>query len=127
MGRDSVVGYGSVLIPTQSGQHARVAHMYAPQPSSMLQRFRAWISGAYPEVTRTVVFIDCRGPAGRPGLLPNRIFFFVAAMRQSHVLSTNDRKGIVCGLFVCVRTARYSSVQYPARIRSFLYGSWSTP
>ncbi|CAB1108922.1 unnamed protein product [Ectocarpus sp. CCAP 1310/34] len=50
MGRDTVVGYGSVLIPTQAGRHERVAHMYAPQPSSMLQRFRAWVSGAYPEV-----------------------------------------------------------------------------
>ncbi|CAM9458357.1 unnamed protein product, partial [Ectocarpus fasciculatus] len=49
MGRDTVVGYGSVLIPTQAGRHERVAHMYAPQPSSMLQRFRAWVSGAYPE------------------------------------------------------------------------------
>lgn len=50
MGRDTVVGYGSVLVPTQGGRHERVAHMYAPQPSSMLQRFRAWVSGAYPEV-----------------------------------------------------------------------------
>ncbi|CAM9876071.1 unnamed protein product [Scytosiphon promiscuus] len=49
MGRDSVVGYGSVLIPTQAGRHSRVAHLYAPQPSSILQRFRAWVSGAYPE------------------------------------------------------------------------------
>ncbi|CAM9290049.1 unnamed protein product [Laminaria digitata] len=44
-----VVGYGSVLIPTRPGRHERVAHMYAPQPSSALQRFRAWVSGAYPE------------------------------------------------------------------------------
>lgn len=51
MGRDTVVGYGSVLIPTQAGRHDRVAHMYAPQPSSMLQRLRAWVSGAYPEVS----------------------------------------------------------------------------
>lgn len=50
MGRDTVVGYGSVLIPTQAGRHERMSHMYAPQPSSMLQRLRAWVSGAYPEV-----------------------------------------------------------------------------
>lgn len=50
MGRDVVVGYGSVLVPTQAGRHERMVHMYAPQPSSLLQRFRAWISGAYPEV-----------------------------------------------------------------------------
>ena len=50
LGRDMVVGYGSVLVPTRPGRHERVAHMYAPQPSSALQRFRAWVSGAYPEV-----------------------------------------------------------------------------
>lgn len=57
MGRDSVVGYGSVLIPTQAGRHNRVAHLYAPQPSSMLQRFRAWVSGAHPEVLVVVTTV----------------------------------------------------------------------
>ncbi|CAM9136453.1 unnamed protein product [Ascophyllum nodosum] len=49
LGRDTVVGYGSVLIPTQAGRYERAVHMYAPQPSSMLQRLRSWLSGAYPE------------------------------------------------------------------------------
>ncbi|CAM9592636.1 unnamed protein product, partial [Discosporangium mesarthrocarpum] len=49
MGRDVVVGYGSLLVPTQAGQHERFVHVYAPQASSLLQRFRSWLAGAYPE------------------------------------------------------------------------------
>ncbi|CAM9418867.1 unnamed protein product [Choristocarpus tenellus] len=49
MGRDVVVGYGSLLVPTQSGRHERVVDIYAPQPSSLLQRFHSWVAGAYPE------------------------------------------------------------------------------
>jgi B9 domain-containing protein 1 len=48
-GRDVVAGYGSVLIPVVPGMHERIVQMYAPQPSSLLQQFRAWIAGAYPE------------------------------------------------------------------------------
>lgn len=50
MNRDTIVGYGSVLIPTQTGRYEKAVHVYAPQPSSMIQRFRSWITGAYPEV-----------------------------------------------------------------------------
>lgn len=66
MGRDVVVGYGSVLVPTIAGRHERMVHMYAPQPSSLLQRFRSWVSGAYPEVsitdTRSVPFAKLKIP-----------------------------------------------------------------
>lgn len=50
MNRDTIVGYGSVLIPTQTGRYEKAVHVYAPQPSSAIQRFRSWITGAYPEV-----------------------------------------------------------------------------
>ena len=36
---------GSVLVPTVPGQHERIVHMYAPLPSSVWQRFTAWLSG----------------------------------------------------------------------------------
>lgn len=67
MGRDMVVGYGSVLLPTQAGRHERVAHMYAPKPSSVLQRFRSWISGAYPEVITIISYASggCEGDVRR--------------------------------------------------------------
>ena len=45
LGRDVVQGYGSVLVPTVPGQHERIVHMYAPLPSSVWQRFTAWLSG----------------------------------------------------------------------------------
>jgi B9 domain-containing protein 1 len=31
LGRDSVVGYGAVLLPTTPGRHERWVYMYAPQ------------------------------------------------------------------------------------------------
>ncbi|KAG5184586.1 B9 domain-containing protein [Tribonema minus] len=49
LGRDAVVGYASVLVPPTPGPHAQWVYTYAPKASSILQRVRGWIAGAYPE------------------------------------------------------------------------------
>eukprot|EP00483_Globobulimina_turgida_P010135 UN10154 len=38
-----------MLLPTCPGQYERVVHMFTPEPSSLLQQVRAWITGAHPE------------------------------------------------------------------------------
>ena len=36
LGRDGVVGYGALLIPTTPGRHERWVYMYAPRVSSLV-------------------------------------------------------------------------------------------
>lgn len=62
LGRDVVVGYGSLLIPTCPGQYERIVHMYAPVSSSLLQQFLAWVGGTPPEFYDTAFVAQ---PTGR--------------------------------------------------------------
>lgn len=48
-GTDTVMGYGSVHIPTTPGRHVRRVALFAPRSSSMCQRLVAWLSGNPPE------------------------------------------------------------------------------
>ncbi|CAM9855069.1 unnamed protein product [Chrysoparadoxa australica] len=49
LGRDVVVGYGSMLVPTSPGRYSRNISMYTPKSSSWVQQVRSWLSGSYPE------------------------------------------------------------------------------
>lgn len=48
-GRDVTHGYGSVLVPVQSGQSEHVLTMFRPLPSSFAQRLQNLWTGTYPE------------------------------------------------------------------------------
>jgi len=49
LGRDVTYGYGSMLIPTSPGNYERYMDIYAPKPSSLLQKITNYVTGAYPE------------------------------------------------------------------------------
>jgi B9 domain-containing protein 1 len=49
LGRDVVRGYGSVLVPTFTGDYERFIHTFTPVPSSLWQRFISWFTGTYAE------------------------------------------------------------------------------
>ncbi|CAM9252888.1 unnamed protein product, partial [Phaeothamnion confervicola] len=49
LGRDVVVGYGALLVPTAPGRYRRAVHLYAPLASSWMQRLWSWAAGSYPE------------------------------------------------------------------------------
>jgi len=61
LGRDVVIGYGSLLIPTCPGQYERLVHMYAPVSSSLMQQFIAWIGGTPPEFFDTAFVAQSTG------------------------------------------------------------------
>lgn len=50
-GRDVIRGYGSALVPMQSGLHKVKVEMYKPIANSALNQLASWIMGNPPEVS----------------------------------------------------------------------------
>ena len=48
-GNDTVVGYGAIHIPIQSGHHKINVPLFSRAPSNFLQRLQSWFSGSMPE------------------------------------------------------------------------------
>ncbi|QDZ18992.1 ciliary basal body-associated B9 domain-containing protein [Chloropicon primus] len=61
LGRDVVLGYGSVHIPTAPGTYNLKVRLYKPLASSMLQHLTSWISKVQPE------FVDPKFPTQTEG------------------------------------------------------------
>lgn len=53
-GRDVIRGYGSALVPMQSGTHQVRVEMYRPIANSVLNQFASWIMGNPPEVSSII-------------------------------------------------------------------------
>lgn len=66
-GRLVTRGYGSVLLPTIPGRYVRHVRMFAPVPSTLLQGFIGWLTGAPPE------FYDARFAASSEGREVTRV------------------------------------------------------
>ena len=49
--REVIVGYGMTHLPTNAGMHVRYIRLFRPVSSSLLQQFRAWLTGVRPEYT----------------------------------------------------------------------------
>ena len=50
LGRDVVLGYGSVLVPLSAGQHTIDVDMYTPLATSSFNQAVSWLMGNPPEV-----------------------------------------------------------------------------
>lgn len=53
LGRDVARGYGSLLIPTMSGQYEEFVETYRPISGSLCHRFMNWLNGSLPEYYET--------------------------------------------------------------------------
>ena len=60
-GSDVIRGYGAIHIPPIPGCHSLSVPLFTPEASSLLGRFRAWISGKKPE------FVDAKVTAQGEG------------------------------------------------------------
>ena len=49
LGRDVVRGYGSIHLPARAGSYERWVPLFAPQSSTLMQQFIAWLAGTPPE------------------------------------------------------------------------------
>lgn len=124
MGRDVVVGYGSVLIPTIPGRHERWVHMYTPKASSLIQQFRSWIAGAYPE------FFDSKFVTRSEGREMTRVERTGAIRVSLNVMTRGmGQLGYSCGDMPAIRQtqtpAPSSSAAIPASLNSMFGASQS--
>ena len=50
-GRDVILGYGCICIPTQPGRHTRSIALFAPEPSTWWSYITGWLFGKHPRFT----------------------------------------------------------------------------
>ena len=63
-GRDILIGYGSLPVPTQPGMHKRTIELFAPVYSSWWRGFVGWLFGKRPMLTKADEFL-VKSHAGR--------------------------------------------------------------
>ena len=63
VGGDVIKGYGAIHIPPIPGCHVLSVPLFAPEASSLLGRFRAWLTGRKPELLDAKVVAQGEGRA----------------------------------------------------------------
>ncbi len=66
LGREVVLGYGSMLVPTVPGRYIRYIRTFAPVSGSAVQGFLAWLTANRPEFVRPDFVTENKGREGEP-------------------------------------------------------------
>jgi B9 domain-containing protein 1 len=66
LGREVVLGYGSMLVPTVPGRYIRYVRTFAPVSGSAVQGFLAWLTANRPEFVRPDFVTENKGREGTP-------------------------------------------------------------
>ena len=64
LGREVVLGYGSMLVPTVPGRYIRYIRTFAPVSGSAVQGFLAWLTANRPEFVRPDFVTENKGREG---------------------------------------------------------------
>lgn len=64
LGREVVVGYGSLLVPTLPGRYVRYVRTFSPVSGSVVQGFLAWLTANRPEFVRPDFVAENKGREG---------------------------------------------------------------
>lgn len=60
-GNNVAKGYGSTHFPTCHGSYMKTVHLFAPKPSSFIQKFLGWFTGTQPEFVEPKLVAESEG------------------------------------------------------------------